>query len=95
MTPGVSVYERVMVLAARFCMVGLWLPTEVAVKNVVALAYLDQGDPISFLESALKSLRAFKTTVKMHRVAGPTCKKAILPSLHPTIIVLKSLEKMI
>ena len=89
-TPGVSIHERVMVLATRFCMAGPWCPTEPAVKNVVALAYLDQGEPSSFLESALKSLRAFKTTVKMHRVAGPTGMKVAMPSFEMSIADFKA-----
>ena len=88
MSSSTSIYERVICLTHRFCKAGLWYPTEPACRNIVALAYLGQGDAWSFMDSALASVHQFKAAVKAHRnsnvargplpkfVAGPTQFKA-------------------
>ena len=82
--PTSSLRDRVGRLAARFGSLGLWYPTEIAVKCVVTLAFLDKGDPSDFMDAALQASRSFKASAKMRRVAhkGP---RASLPNFQQSI----------
>ena len=59
--------ERMKCLSLRFCKAGLWYPTEPASRNIVALAYLDQGDACYFMDRALDSVHKFKAMVRVYR----------------------------
>ena len=82
--PTSSLRDRLQRLAARFGTLGLWYPTEHAVKCVVTLAFLDKGHPSGFMDAALQASRSFKASAKMRRVAhkGP---KANLPNFQQSI----------
>ena len=82
--PSSSLRDRVERLASRFGPLGLWYPTETAVKCVVTLAFLDKGHPSGFMDAALQASRSFKAAVKMRRVAhkGP---RANLPNFQQSI----------
>ena len=83
-SPTSSMRDRVGRLAARCCSLGLWYPTETAVRNVVTLAFLDKGDPSSFMDVALQASRSYKALVRMRRTAhrGP---RASLPNFQQSI----------
>ena len=82
--PTSSLRDRVERLAARFGSLGLWYPTETAVKCVVTLAFLDKGHPSGFMDAALQASRSFKAAAKMRRAAhkGPRAK---LPNFQQSI----------
>ena len=83
-SPTSSMRDRVGRLATRFGSLGLLYPTETAVMRVVTLAFLDQGDPLGFVDVALQASRSFKASAKKRRVAhtGPRKK---LPNFQQSI----------
>ena len=66
-SPQTSLAQRTSVLGIRFMRLGLFYPDEFAVKNVLALAFLDQGEPEAFQATALHYSEIFKKTLKQGR----------------------------
>ena len=70
-----TVFERVGILGRRFCGLGLLYPTESSIKNITALALLDQGAPESLLNVALSNGKTLKTLIKASRASRPRGKE--------------------
>ena len=59
---------RVSCLAKRFGKLGLQYPSEITVRDIVALAFHDQGPPELTMSQALNDSRIFKRLLKQHKV---------------------------
>jgi hypothetical protein len=84
--PNASVHQRVMRLAARFGNLGLLYPTEHAVKNIVGIAVLNQGDAAALMDLVYQQIQVYRNQTKTMR---SQLGKANLPDFNLTVAQIK------
>ena len=63
--PSTTSEQRLMAMMMHFVSIGLWYPTETAVKNIVAVVLHDQGGDL--ITRGLQLNKTFKSSIVMHR----------------------------
>ena len=65
---GSSTNDRLWCLAHRFLAMGHWYPSPFAVRNIVALAFHDQGAPHTLVAAAVAFNKVYKAHIKTARL---------------------------